>query len=873
MLIKYKFNIFKTYIMGKSLFLMPISIAVIFAFGKVNAQDSKTLIQEYYKKNEQLIQKDNSASKVGVIILNEDVSKSLGVNIVNVQQTYDGLRIYNALGKVIIKEDKIISEKNDFKRNVVITNQGNAKEEFSIETLKQKLELKEISKVDYLPNVYFEINGVYVLAKEFFVSDKNSSDVWHIIADAHTGGILKKDNLTVSCNFEHDSDLGTKQNTSTYPLHMDADETSLNKFVDNNILVPSNASYNVFALPVEAPTFGARSIISNPWDILASPEGWHSDGTNNYTNTRGNNVYAYSDETNTNNPGYSPNGGSSLNFNFPFGDGRYDDPFTHRDAAVTNLFYMNNKVHDVFYRFGFTEAARNYQTNNFGKGGMQGDAVRAEAFDGSGLNNANFNPGYEAVISGQTYLAAPRMQMYLYDRAQTATDPIVRYQYNSPASIVSRPKVITGGAGFGSLLFGGQTVTGDLVISVPDNACTAVASMTGKIGVAKRGGCSFALKVKNMQDAGAVGVVIYDPVNLAPITMGKDDAVSGVTIPSIMMGKNEGEYLASQITGGTIINTTLNFDYSGFKHSSFDNGIITHEYGHGISNRLTGQGYSCLSTQNTTEQMGEGWSDYFALMLTTRPGDTSSLARGMGTYPKGQPNTGVGIRPAKYSPDFSVNNYTYTNTNTAVIPHGVGFIWATMLWDLTWKYIETYGYNSDVLASTTSGNAKALQIVVDGLKLQPCSPTFIDGRDAILQADAIGNGGTDKCMIWKAFAKRGLGVNASAGNKTIANDQVEDFTVPQECNNILATQDTKPLDNKFVMFPNPTYDEFFVGNIDQSRDEVQIRVFDMSGKLVITDSRMPESKKAISTKGFPKGVYMVHIKQGAKSQTEKLIVK
>jgi hypothetical protein len=52
---------------------------------------------------------------------------------------------------------------------------------------------------------------------------------------------------------------------------------------------------------------------------------------------------------------------------------------------------MNNKMHDIFYKFGFTESARNYQTNNFGRGGMQGDAVRAEAFDGSGLNNANFN--------------------------------------------------------------------------------------------------------------------------------------------------------------------------------------------------------------------------------------------------------------------------------------------------------------------------------------------------------------------------------------------------------------------------------------------------------------------------------------------------
>lgn len=205
--------------------------------------------------------------------------------------------------------------------------------------------------------------------------------------------------------------------------------------------------------------------------------------------------------------------------------------------------------------------------------------------------------------------------------------------------------------------------------------------------------------------------------------------------------------------------------------------------------------------------------------------------------------------------------------------HSIGFVWATMLWDLTWKYVEKYGYNSDVLASATSGNARILQMVVNGLKLQPCSPSFIEGRDAILQADAVGNAAGDKCMIWNAFAKRGLGVNASAGSKTVLTDQVEDFTVPQECNTTLATQDIKLGENKFIIFPNPTYDEFFVGNIDKSSKEVLIKMFDMSGKLIFSDSRESTSKKAISTRGFQKGVYMVHIKQGDKIQVEKLIVR
>lgn len=867
--------------MDKKLFLWPFSVAVFFAFGKMNAQNSNELIQNYYQKSGQLAKKTGTSNNTGVIILNEDSSKSLGVNIVNVQQTINGLRIYNALGKVMIKEDKIVSEKNDFKRNVSIaTSQGKSKERFSEDLLKQKLNLDEISKVDYLPNVYFEKNGVYVLAKELFVTDKNSPDVWHIIADASTGDILAKDNLTVDCNFNQDAHFDNESEPHVEP-HLGAEAESatwtgaLNKPAGSNLLAPTNASYNVFPLPIEAPTFGPRSIISNPWNITVSPEGWHSDGTNTYTNTRGNNVYAYSDQTNSNAPGYSPDGGSTMNFNFPFDEGRYINPFTYRDAAITNLFYMNNKMHDIFYKFGFTETARNYQTNNFANGGMGGDAVNAEAYDGSGLNNANFSSGYETTISGQVFLAAPRMQMYIWDRTQSAADPISRYQYNSPATAVSRPKVMTGSASFGRLLFDGQTVTGDLAVSVPADACTqpALGSLTGKIAVVTSTTCEYSLKVLNAQKAGAVGVIVYRPSADAPVNMGAGASASQVTIPSINIGKVEGLYMVAEIGSGNVINATLGNDFNGFKHSSLDNGIIAHEYGHGISNRLTGQGYSCLSAANSAEQMGEGWSDFFALMLTTKPGDTSSLARGVATYSADQPATGGGIRLAKYSPDFGINDYTYARTNTVSGSHAIGFIWATILWDLTWKYIEKYGYNSDVLASTTSGNARVLQLVVDGLKLQACSPTFIDGRDALLQADALGNGGLDKCMIWKTFAKRGVGVNASAGVKATANDQVEDLTVPAECNASLSTQDLKATDNKFIVFPNPTYDEFFVGNLDQSSQDVQIKMFDMSGKLVFSDARDSQSKKAVSTKGFQKGVYMVHIKQGEKSQTEKLIVR
>ena len=83
-------------------------------------------------------------------------------------------------------------------------------------------------------------------------------------------------------------------------------------------------------------------------------------------------------------------------------------------------------------------------------------------------------------------------------------------------------------------------------------------------------------------------------------------------------------------------------------------------------------------------------------------------------------------------------------------------------------------FNLDSVATKLAGNKLALKLVVDGLKLQPCSPSFVDARDAILLADQISTNSANTCEIYKAFAKRGLGVKAGSGGR-------EDFTLPVEC--------------------------------------------------------------------------------------------
>ena len=103
------------------------------------------------------------------------------------------------------------------------------------------------------------------------------------------------------------------------------------------------------------------------------------------------------------------------------------------------------------------------------------------------------------------------------------------------------------------------------------------------------------------------------------------------------------QFLLAEMSTGTV-NATLQNPGTAFNlDGDFDNGIIAHEYGHGISNRLTGgaSNSSCLSND---EQMGEGWSDWFGLMLTIEPADTDTDIRGIGTYASGEAPSGYGIR-------------------------------------------------------------------------------------------------------------------------------------------------------------------------------------------------------------------------------------
>ncbi|HEY9285529.1 MAG TPA: M36 family metallopeptidase [Pyrinomonadaceae bacterium] len=618
------------------------------------------------------------------------------------------------------------------------------------------------------------------LAWSVELSEVSGRHWWNISVDAATGEILAGYDYVDHDNWGRDfaPDAARNKNFAARTTKT-APRASL--AAARLATVTDGSSYNVYALPFESPNDGASTLAWNPADALASPFGWHD--TNGaagaeFTRTRGNNVHAYTD-TDANNAadtGSDPDGGPNLQFNYQFDPTK--GPELNRPPAVVNLFYWNNIVHDVFYQYGFNEAAGNFQVNNYGRGGAGNDYVQAEAQDGRDTNNADF--GTPPDTGSTTGSSRPRMQMYVW----TNPNPNAVVVNNTAAAGIYTAMGAESGPTFTA-----TGVTGDVVLGLdPSDAAgssttdgcsplTNASAVAGRIALMDRGSCSFVIKIKNAQNAGAVAVIVGNNVPGDPVAMGGAD--STINITSAMVSLDAANLYKANLP----LNASVKINPSPppSRDSDFDAGVIAHEYGHGISNRLTGGRLTttCLGNQ---EQMGEGWSDFVGLVLTTDPLDAPNTSRGIGTYVNFQSASGNGIRPTPYTTDTAVNPSTYNTIKTAAVPHGVGYVWATMLWEMYWNLVNEHGYNPNVYEPwNTGGNNLAIQLVTDGMKLQPCSPGFVNGRDAILQADMNLTGGANQCLIWQAFAKRGLGVGATQGSNTSVTDGVEAFNIPASC--------------------------------------------------------------------------------------------
>ncbi len=214
--------------------------------------------------------------------------------------------------------------------------------------------------------------------------------------------------------------------------------------------------------------------------------------------------------------------------------------------------------------------------------------------------------------------------------------------------------------------------------------------------------------------------------------------------------------------------------------------IIYHEYTHGLSNRLVidSLGNSTLNSQQAGS-MGEAWSDWYAFdyladnlscaPVACEPDSATAGELLVGKYVSvGEPLirtqaidcpvAAVAALCAAPGPGVPAGGYTYGDLGKILgFPevHADGEIWAQTLWDLR-----------GAIGADLTRN-----LVTRGMELSPDDPSFLDMRNAILQADTALNGGAAHDDIWDVFAHRGMGY--FAGSLDSGDVQpVESFALP-----------------------------------------------------------------------------------------------
>ena len=577
--------------------------------------------------------------------MREHTSSTSNIQHIYFQQLFEGIPIRGTESSIHISSNgNLLSESNQFVTNI---SELKAQNQLDVISPKKALEivitnldyhstneLQQIEAFDQKENrAVFGKAGVsernipVVMA---YVQNENHSYslVWEVTilevdyqrlmtyqVDVNTRQILKGEDFLLRCLTD---DVDAKEPEHNYNLNLYEASSYTASSEDS---AGCEVCYEVFALPFASPYNGDRTIVQDPADPMASPFGWHdTDGETGAEGvlTKGNNTSVLEDGDNR---GHRAFGGEQLDFTgFSFNP-VYTLENQSEDAALTNVFYWNNIVHDITYQYGFDELSNNFQIRNYFFSGPNNDDLESRVQSGQGCN--------AFYVSGE----------------------------------------------------GG------------------------------RGG----------------------PITILSICDGKDAA--------------------------------------------FDTTVIIHEYGHAIVDRLVGDSTSCLRND---EQMTEGWADFFGVFLTMSEDDLSGDRRPVANYFFGQGINGRGIRRYPYSTDFNTNPQTYGSLENSSKPHGVGSVWTSMLWEMTWALIDRHGFDSNLYNFTgdinqDAGNVMALAIVIEAMKLTKCQPGFLDAREAILIANEHIYGLDNQCTIFNAFAKRGLGLRANQGSSESKDDGIEDF--------------------------------------------------------------------------------------------------
>ncbi|KAJ7247321.1 Fungalysin metallopeptidase-domain-containing protein [Mycena rebaudengoi] len=422
---------------------------------------------------------------------------------------------------------------------------------------------KGISYANAVANVAFNKDDKVVVFGSSFVTPKARATAEKQLAGSHEGLSASKFKYLAK-------DDGSAALVYSFQVSNEATGTWYEAFVDAHSGELLSVVDFVAQASKEALLEGSEKLV-DPQDAIASPNGWHTTNTENSTFTSGNNPGAF---TGTAATGRIPETANGLVFEYVQDPAQEPTVDVNVGAAVVNAFYLINTVHDITYRYGFTEAAFNFQNDNFGLDGVANDRVTSSIQDIAGSDNVDFSTPPECVVS---------------------------------------PK------GDGAL----------------------------------------------------------------------------------------------------------------------ENDVVVHEAMHGVTNRMTGGGTARCLRAPEAGGMGEGWLGAMAEWTEQK------------------------------NATITTNPLTYGSLAKLTEVHNIGEVWANIL--------HNHGFSTTAFTDPdqTEGNVVYLHLLIDALTPQPCSPKFPTARDAWIQADVNRYTGANKCLLWTAFASRGLGVGAA--------DHVDSAAVPEDC--------------------------------------------------------------------------------------------
>ena len=396
------------------------------------------------------------------------------------------------------------------------------------------------------------------------------------------------------------------------------------------------------------------------------------------------------------------------------------------------LFFYTNLMHDYLYSIGFTEETWNFQQDNFGLGGAGQDALSANVQDGSGTDNANMGTPNDG--------SAPRMQMYLFTeggfrRSDGDLDfDVVGHEFyhgvsnrsagKGAADCLGTPLVgESGGQGEGWSDFIASSMSdddseGEFVTGEFDIGIRRLPYTNYRWSYASINGGSLNRRDQGVADPGPVPAIPFEVHNVGEVFT----AVLWDMRELFIMKDPSGVFFdgSRRLNGG--LATSSQFFIGSRQVRSID-------FNHPINYR---------TSFNTTTA---------------------------GTTVGGVPNPGPGIVPIEQA----TSQVPTINAAEHIVRPGL----------LTTE-IQSRGDRVGPLATAVSRGARlADTLVLRGLQISPCNPSFVDTRNSILLADKEMNGGENRSLIWRAFASHGIGVNAQSANGAgSSNPVVEDFTVP-----------------------------------------------------------------------------------------------